>query len=167
MIKAKTKRELSCGAILYTIEGNSIGILLLEQDNAHYKRTGPEAKKVVIDIGPSGQKEQNEGEEEAARREIYEETGLNRLRLEKGFRKDMKYEFDAEDEGTSVHVIKTRRFWCARLPEPYADQIRISAEHRRYWIEPLERALQMKELEESKKEVLRNLRSYLLKITRR
>ena len=35
MEKVKTKREISCGAILYAASGNGINVLLLEQDNAH------------------------------------------------------------------------------------------------------------------------------------
>ena len=132
MEKVKTKREISCGAILYAASGNGINVLLLEQDNAHYKRTGSEAKKVVIDIGPSGHKEKNETDEAAARREIYGETDLKGLDFDKGFRFDLKYEFDATDDNVEdVHIMKTRRHWCARLPEGYEKSIRISPEHKR------------------------------------
>ena len=74
----------------------------------------------MIDIGPSGHKEKNETDEAAARREIYEETGLKGLNFDRGFRFDLKYEFDAtDDNGEDVHIMKTRRYWCARLPEGY------------------------------------------------
>ncbi|MCL5442551.1 MAG: NUDIX domain-containing protein [Candidatus Marsarchaeota archaeon] len=168
MEKVKTKREISCGAILYAGSGNRINVLLLEQDNAHYKRTGSEAKKAVIDIGPSGRKEKDENDEATARREIYEETGLKGLNFDKGFRFDLKYEFDAtDDNGEDVHIMKTRRFWCARLPEGYENMIRISPEHKRYLLEPIGKAIKMKELEDSKKEALESLRAYITKVKRR
>ena len=168
MEKIRTKREISCGAILYAPSGNGIDVLLLEQDNAHYKRTGSEAKKVVIDIGPSGHKEKNETDEAAARREIYEETGLKGLNFGRGFRFDLKYEFDAtDDNGEDVHIMKTRRYWCARLPEGYEKRIHISPEHKRYLLEPIDKAIKMKELEDSKKEALESLKSYITKVKRR
>ena len=168
MEKLKTKKEVSCGAILYTTGGNGISVLLLEQDNAHYKRTGKEAKKVVIDIGPSGHREKDETYEETARREIYEETGLKGLNFDKGFRFDLKYEFDATaDNGENMHIVKTRKFWCARLPEGYEKRIRISPEHKRYFLEPIDNAIKMKELEDSKKEALERLKSYITKVKRR
>ncbi len=168
MEKLKTKEEVSCGAMLYTIEGNRISVLLLEQDNEYYKRTGSEAKKVVIDIGPSGHNEKNEAYEETARREIYEETGLKGLDIDKGFRFDLKYEFDAtDDNGENVHIMKTRKYWCARLPEGYEKLIRISPEHKRYFLEPIDKAIKMKELEDSKKEALESLKAYITKVKRR
>ncbi|MGC8538151.1 MAG: NUDIX domain-containing protein [Candidatus Micrarchaeia archaeon] len=168
MEKLKTKKEVSCGAILYATIGNEISVLFLEQDNAHYKRTGSEAKKVVIDIGPSGHKEKNETDEATARREIYEETGLKGLSFDKGFRFDLKYEFDAKDDnGEDTHIMKTRRFWCARLPSGYEKLIHISPEHKRYFMEPISKAINMKELEDSKKEALRSFRDYITKVKRR
>ncbi len=165
MEKLKTKREVSCGAILYTTSGNEISVLLLEQDNAYYKRTGSEAKKVVIDIGPSGHKEKSETDEVTAMREIYEETGLKVLSFDKGFKFDLKYEFDTTgDGGSNVHVIKTRRYWCARLPEGYKQMIHISPEHKRYFMEPIDDAIKMKELEDSKKDALKSFRAYIMKV---
>lgn len=159
----RNKREISCGAILYTDEGDDVKVLLLEQDNAHYKRTGSEAKKVIIDIGPSGRHNgEKETYEETAMREIYEETGLKGLRLDKGFEFDLKYEFDTKDEeGKDVHVIKTRRYWCAKLPDDFLKNIRISPEHKRYWMEPIEDAIRMNELEDSKKDALMHFKKYL------
>ena len=159
---------MSCGAILYATSGNVPSVLLLEQDNAHYKRTGSEAKKVVIDIGPSGRKEKNETDEAAAIREIYEETGLKDIGFDKGFRFDLKYEFNAtDDNGEDMRIMKTRRFWCARLPEGYRQLIHISNEHKRYWLEPIDKAIKIKELEDSKKEALESFRAYMMKVKRR
>ncbi|EQD47896.1 NUDIX hydrolase, core domain protein [mine drainage metagenome] len=167
MANSNVKKELSCGAILYTLHNGSVKILLLEQDNAHYNRTGEEAKKRVIDIGPSGHINSSEKEEDAARREIYEETGLDGLSFDKGFRYDMKYEFDAEYDGKEVHIVKTRRYWCARIPDSLVDKIHISAEHKRYWMADINDAMSMEYIEDSKKELLQHFYAHISKDVKR
>ena len=101
-------------------------------------------------------------------REIYEETGLKDIGFDKGFRFDLKYEFNAtDDSGEYMRIMKTRRFWCARLPEGYEQLIHISNEHKRYWLEPIDKAIKIKELEDSKKEALESFRAYMMKVKRR
>ena len=35
-----------------------------------------------------------------------------------------------DDNGEDMRIMKTRRFWCARLPEGYRQLIHISNEHK-------------------------------------
>ncbi len=158
----KTVNQLSCGAIVYTEGNGKIKVLLMEQNNEHYKRTGDEAKKHIIDIGPSGHIEEGEAERHTASREIHEETGLDILQFDAGFRADMKYEFDYPDDktGKPVHAVKTRRYWCAKISPEDAKRIRISDEHKRFWFEPIESAIKMHELEDSKRRLLKEFYAY-------
>lgn len=162
----RTIHEFSCGAIIYTESGSGIRVLLMEQNNEHYKRTGSEALKRIIDIGASGRIEKGEGKIHTAFREVYEETGLRSLKLDDGFRTDIKYWFSYPDAeiGSTVNVVKIRRYWCARISPEEARSIKISDEHKRFWFEPIESAIKMQELEESKRRLLEEFYSYKLRV---
>lgn len=70
-----------------------------------------------------GHAERGESEEQTARREAREETGLARLRLQKGFRKSIGYEFARNGQ----RVKKKAVFFLARVP--HSTPIRLSREH--------------------------------------
>lgn len=69
---AAQKREKSCGAIVYRRESDALHYLILQQKSRHWSF-------------PKGHVERGETEEETARREIREETGLD-VSIVRGFR---------------------------------------------------------------------------------
>ena len=103
-----TSKQLSTGAIICAYISGIPHIVLLVQDNEHYKRTGADAKKRIIDIGPCGGLNQGEDHLEGASRETEEEIGLT-LEIDSTFYAEYSYEFDAvaRDTGKMSHITKT------------------------------------------------------------
>ena len=81
--------EYSCGAVVFTrAKGQILFVIVQEQAGAY--------------SFPKGHMENNETEPETARREVYEETGLNPVFLP-GFREEDEYDL-AEKPGTRKRV---------------------------------------------------------------
>ena len=78
-------RERSAGAIIYRNVENGIKYLLLHY---HYKT-------YFWDF-PKGKIEEGEAEEETARREVKEETGLEALKFVEGFKEKISYFYKRE-----------------------------------------------------------------------
>lgn len=70
-------KEKSCGAVVYKLENNKIFILVEKMQRGHYSI-------------PKGHVEDNETEEQTARREIKEETNLD-VELDTTFREVVTY----------------------------------------------------------------------------
>lgn len=160
----ETRKEVSCGAVIYKTDNRRLDILLMEQNNAHYHRTGSEFNKRIIDIGAKGHKNPGETEEETAIREIKEEIGVD-LKLEPGFKTWVDYEFDDTDDtnGHTTHILKKVWYFCAEIPSDKLRGIQLSKEHKSYWFEDINSALKINELEQSKKNVLKKLKDYIVK----
>lgn len=121
------RKEQSAGAIVVRFEkGTPYYLLLQSLSNA---KDGKD-----FWYFPKGHIEQGETEEEAARREIGEETGIADAEFVPGFRESSRYYFQAEEEKVS----KTVFFFLAFTK---TKNIRISAEHIGYLWLPFEKAL--------------------------
>lgn len=102
------KFEKSAGAIIFRVEEGKIFYLLLK-----YPTYWGIAKGLI---------EKNEGEEETAKREIFEETGLKDIVLLNGFREKVKWFFKFKGELKNKEAIYF-------LAETKTREIKISDEH--------------------------------------
>ncbi len=118
-------REKSAGAIIYRKESGSIYYLLL-----HY--TPSESGKHGHWGFAKGHVEKDESEEETARREVAEETGIKDIKIIPGFREQEKYFFrkvyglKGEARKKAPWVFKLVTFFVA---ETKTKEIKISDEH--------------------------------------
>lgn len=119
----KTLEERSAGAIVFAEEGGSRKYLLLHYTTGHWDF-------------PKGNIEKGERVVDTVRREVREETGIDRMAVVSGFRRRIEYYY--RRGGALVH--KEVEFLLARAQTP---GVRISREHLGYqWLgfkEALER----------------------------
>lgn len=107
--------EKSCGAVVCREERGRRKYLLLHYSEGHW------------DL-PKGHVEPGESEEETARREILEETGISELEFVQGFRQSISYWFARREE----KVPKEAVFFLAMTAEK---EVRLSDEHVGYlWL---------------------------------
>jgi len=126
-------REKSAGAIIFRKENNLNYYLLLHYPSGHWEF-------------PKGHIEGGESEEQATIREVFEETGLNDLRIISGFKKYIKY-FFKKHEGKGW-VFKLVAFFIA---ETKNKNIKISSEHKGFLWLPIEEAIKKTTFKNSKK----------------
>jgi len=103
------KPEKSCGAVVCRLEGGRRLYLILHYSAGHW------------DL-PKGHAEAGEGEEETARREIAEETGITQLQFDRTFRKVIHYSFRREGK----KVPKEAVFFVAKTRQ---EEVSLSGEH--------------------------------------
>jgi len=113
--------EKSCGAVLYRLEGGKKLYLLLHYNEGHWDF-------------PKGHVEEGEAEEETARREVAEETGIAALEFEHAFREKIAYSFKRESGMVPKEVV----FFLAKSSEK---QVKLSDEHVGFVWLPYESAL--------------------------
>lgn len=107
--------EKSAGAVIFRRENKKIYYLLLHYEARHWDF-------------PKGHIEKGESEEDALRREVFEETGIKNLKIVPGFRKTMRYFFKREGKT----IMKTVVFYLA---ETKTKRVRLSFEHIGYkWL---------------------------------
>ena len=141
------KKERSAGAIIFRLE-NGVPLYLL----LHYPSARP--KKEYWDL-PKGHMEKGEQEKDTVIREVREETGLQDIELFSGFRKEIRYWFQANDQKIS----KTVAFYLAQTKQ---ENITISSEHLGFlWLEYEE--ARGKLTYENAKQVLKEAHSFLEK----
>ena len=107
------KQEKSCGAVVFTRENGAIRYVIIESIS-HF-------------LGfPKGHVEDGETEEETARREVLEETGLA-ISLIDGFRMEDTYSFVLRDETIEKQVV----FFLGEYEnqQPRAQESELSAIH--------------------------------------
>ena len=109
------KREKSAGAIVFRLENKEVRYLLL-----HYPFSS-KAKKEYWDL-PKGHIEEGESEEDTARREVAEETGLKDVEIFSDFRQEIHYRFQAGKQNISKTVV----FYLAKTSQK---EVTISSEH--------------------------------------
>jgi len=102
--------EKSCGALIFRAEGGTRLYLLLHYAGGHWDF-------------PKGHVEKGESEEQTARREIAEETGIAALEFLPGFREEISYSFR---HGNGEMAQKAVAFFLARTNEKL---VRLSGEH--------------------------------------
>jgi len=137
-------KEQSAGAIVFRKENDVNYYLLLHYGSGHWEF-------------PKGHIEKGESEEETVRREIFEETGINDLKIIPGFKKYIKYFFrqykeNVSDEdrkkGKTPWIFKLVTFFVAETKQK---EIKISSEHTGFLWLPIEQAIKKTTFKNSKK----------------
>jgi len=137
-------REKSAGAIIYRKEGDKIYYLLLHYFPGHW-----EFAKGHLDPG--------ETEEETVRREAFEETGIDDLKIAPGFKKYIKYFFrqykdniSEEDrkKGKTPWVFKMVTFFVAQTK---IKDVKVSPEHTGFLWLPINEAIKKTTFKNSKR----------------
>ncbi len=105
------KKEKSAGAVIYYIDSKEPKFLLLK-----YKTYWGFAKGII---------EPEESIEQAAKREISEETGLDALEIIPGFKYAQKWFYRAEGNLVSKEAV----FLLAKVTAEQAKKVKISFEH--------------------------------------
>lgn len=124
-------KEKSAGAIIYRMEGGEPRYLLLHYPSGHWEFA-------------KGHIEKDEKPEDAARREIEEETGVRNIKIIPGFKEYAKYFFRknydlvGEAKKNAPWVFKLVVFYLA---ETKTKDIKISSEHKGFLWLPYERAI--------------------------
>jgi len=121
------QREFSAGAMIYRVEKGAPLYLLLEYNSAAKKR------KTYWDL-PKGHLEKGETDEQAAKREIKEETGLVDVNFIPGFKEGIQYYFQIKGKKVFKKVV----FF---LTETKESKVQLSHEHVGYTWLPYEQAL--------------------------
>ncbi len=149
----------SAGAILCIVKEGIPYVLIMVQNNAHYKRR--KGYGAVIDIGPKGGVVSGESLESAALREVKEETGID-AKLQPDFHEKIHFEYnDDSAAGNQKRKIKKAiDFYLAFITQSDIDSIKLSEEHLGCRIVELGDAI--RELKyENQKQVLRSVEKYL------
>jgi bis(5'-nucleosidyl)-tetraphosphatase len=108
--------EKSCGALIFRDDGGKRLYLILHYTGGNHDF-------------PKGHVEQGESEEQTARREIEEETGITSLEFIPLFRERVSYSFYRSGELVPKHVV----FFLAKTGEK---EVRLSCEHMGFeWLE--------------------------------
>lgn len=124
MKKPKISIEKSCGIILYKTENGLREYLLLHYPGGHW------------DFAKGHVEKSDKSEEDTARRELEEETGITQIQIDPFYRNAMYYEFK---RGRFEIVKKTVVFFLA---ESSGRDVTISHEHRNFIWLPYEKAHQ-------------------------
>lgn len=108
-------KEKSCGAVVFKRQKEGIKYLILHYGAEHWDF-------------PKGKQEKNEKEEQAALREIKEETGIEDVELADGFRETINYFYKQGEETVFKEVV----FFLAQSA---TDEVKLSSEHIGYaWL---------------------------------
>lgn len=154
-------REKSAGAVVFRKEprrgtnslrgrDSKIYYLLLHYQSGHWDF-------------PKGHIEEGEREEETARREVAEETGIKDIRIIEGFKEWIKYFFrktynlEKEEKKKASWIFKIAVFY---LVETKTKEVKISWEHRGYKWLPYDKALRQVTFKNAK-EILKKANNFL------
>ncbi len=129
MIKQeKVKIERSAGAILFRKRGSRVLYLLLQHMRGHW-------------AFPKGHIEKNETSMEAARREIKEETNLERIRFFPGYKETIRFRFKWPPKTKDAE--SRLKFVVFYLGQVFDSRVTISDEHRNFQWASYEKAMKM------------------------
>ncbi len=140
------EKEKSVGAIVFRKEGRKIYYLLLNYGKGYWGF-------------PKGRQEKGESDEETARREIEEETGIKSLEFIKGFREKIRYYFKRKKGDRKVLVYKEAVFYLANTNQK---KVKISFEHEGFGWFPFKEAF-LKTTFKNAKEALKRADEFLRK----
>ena len=132
--------EKSCGAVVFRLDEGRRLYLLLHYEEGHWDF-------------PKGHVEENEDEQQTARREIAEETGITALELDPGFRETILYAFSRKGENIPKEVV----FFLAKAD---GKEVKLSDEHIGFVWLPFESA-ERKITYKNAKEMLRKAERHL------
>jgi bis(5'-nucleosidyl)-tetraphosphatase len=144
-------KEISAGAVVFRKEDSKIYYLLLHYKSGHWDF-------------PKGHIEKGEREEETAKRETEEETGIKDAKIIDGFREWVKYFFrrtyhlKKEEKKKAPWVFKIVTFY---LLETKTKEVKISFEHTGFKWLPYEEALKRLTFKNAK-EVLKKADDHLI-----
>ncbi len=140
--------EKSAGAVIFRkTKGKNFYLIL------HYPSGSRAPGRDYWDF-PKGYLEKKEKPEEAAKREIGEETGIKDLKFIKGFKEWIKYFFKAKEK----NIFKIVIFFLA---ETRTKEVKISSEHIGYKWLSFEQTLEQLTFE-NVKEILKKANNFLL-----
>lgn len=148
--------EKSAGAIIFRKEGEKPLFLLL-----HYPNSPRNIKKEYWGF-PKGHIEKKEKLEEAAEREVEEETGLKDIKFIDGFKEQEKYFFTKNRK----KIFKIATYLLAETPHQnkfgagQAKKVKISSEHLGFKWLPYEKALKQLTFKNAR-EILKKANDYL------
>jgi 8-oxo-dGTP pyrophosphatase MutT (NUDIX family) len=150
--RSKGRKETSAGAVVFTIQGRTIKILKLLGNKLH---------EYYVEIGPKGHIEKGESVIQAASREIKEEIGVT-LHLDTNFREQEKYTFLKGDPESSrkKKIDKTAIFFIAFISNKDLRQVRLSEEHTKHFLVPIDQAIEEEKYPEQKK-ILEKAKIYI------
>lgn len=118
--------ERSAGAVVYRIEKKEPKFLLIQHPDSRDAKTG-KMRPGHWDF-PKGHIEKGETTEDAARREVKEETGISNVEIIQGFKETTKYFIKIGEE-------KRMKFVAFFLAETKSPRIKISYEHQNFtWL---------------------------------
>ncbi|MBD3327827.1 NUDIX domain-containing protein [Candidatus Peregrinibacteria bacterium] len=139
----KKRQEHSAGFVIFSYEGNERKYLLLHYPGGHIEF-------------PKGHIEPGESEQEAAVRELFEETGIRHVEIIEGYKYSIEYEFFHAGFLIQKNVV----FFLARTEE---SEIKISHEHKGSEWQNYENTLKKLTFENAR-ELLRKAETYLNQI---
>ncbi len=134
------QKEKSAGAVVFMLDKDSIRYLLLHYEAGHWDF-------------PKGHVEEDEKEKETVKREVKEETGIEKIEILKGFKEKIHYFYKLKGELMSKDVI----FYLAKAKE---EKIKISYEHKGFEWLPYEEALERLTFKNAK-EILKKVNDFL------
>lgn len=141
------KKERSAGAVIFRRENDIIYYLLLFYSQKHWDF-------------PKGHLEDKETDEDAARREIKEETGITDLAFVSGFKKEIKYYFRGKNVAGKKNLIsKSVAFFLA---ESHTKEVKISFEHEAFEWLPYEQAFERVTFKNSKN-ILKSAHKFIMR----
>ena len=108
-------REHSAGAVIYRVEGGDFKFLILKYGLGHWDF-------------PKGNVEKGESELETVKREVLEETGIDKIEIIDGFKERVGYYYRMK--GNLIY--KTVNYYLARTDQK---EVKLSYEHEDYaWV---------------------------------
>ena len=108
-------REHSAGAVIYRVEGGDFKFLILKYGLGHWDFT-------------KGNVEKGESELETVKREVLEETGIDKIEIIDGFKERVGYYYRMK--GNLIY--KTVNYYLARTDQK---EVKLSYEHEDYaWV---------------------------------
>jgi 8-oxo-dGTP pyrophosphatase MutT (NUDIX family) len=155
-------RQLSAGTIVYNRTKNGIRVLILEQNNEFYRKTGRASRKRIMDIGPCGKIEEGESAINAAIRETKQEVNLD-LDIDTSFDEELRYSFNGialsgKFKGMDARILRTRRYFIAEASDDDLKALKLSEEHSDYMLIPIEDAIRLKFLKKPQRALLKKAR---------
>jgi len=114
--------EKSAGAVVFKSERDGIIYLLLHYEANHWDF-------------PKGHVEKGEKEQETVKREVQEETGIEKIEILKGYKEKIHYFYNLKGKLMSKDVV----FYLAKTEK---DEVKISHEHIGFEWLPFDKALE-------------------------
>lgn len=137
-----TEKILAAGIIVFTHENNQIRYLLLLSAKGHWDFA-------------KGRLEPHETVEQAALREVYEETGLTISGIDRAFQESISYDLE-------YHNKRYKKTVTYFVSQAYTTEITLSDEHDGFIWCSLEKALNLLSHKESK-DILTKANQYIMK----